>query len=142
MRPLTLLALSGLARPFLLPTKRSARSFAARIAYRAFLVARHCCSDRSTASHLLRSFQLPLPPSFNSQTSVAAMPSFFSRFKRQQAVQLPDDEKAAAFEQDATRFTPPSSPTTGKRGLGNRRQRTIGNYAPHPAILRTLRFLM
>lgn len=70
------------------------------------------------------------------------MPSFFSRFKRQQAVQLPDDEKAAAYEQDATRFTPPSSPTTGKRGLGRRRERTVSNYAPLPAVLRTLRFLL
>ncbi|ORY83509.1 hypothetical protein BCR35DRAFT_351976 [Leucosporidium creatinivorum] len=70
------------------------------------------------------------------------MPSFFSRFKRQQAVRLSDDEKSAAYEQDATRYSPPPSPTTGKRGLGRRRERTIGNYAPHPAVLRTLRFLM
>lgn len=86
------------------------------------------------------------PSPFARTTSPAnVMPSFFGRFKRKQGVRLDDDEKGAQYEKDDTR--PPSSrlQNFGRRrsaASSSPRERAIGNYAPHPMLLRGTRFLL
>lgn len=56
--------------------------------------------------------------------------------KKKQAVRLSDDEKGAAFETDATRFDEKRARIPSQTELAQ------STFAPHPAILRFIRFLM
>ncbi|GAA6030319.1 hypothetical protein JCM8097_009045 [Rhodosporidiobolus ruineniae] len=71
----------------------------------------------------------------------------FRRSKRRGAITLSDDEKGAAFEQDPTRLHKERTSRGRRRssagsGEVGTRERYIGNWAPHPGLIRTVRFFL
>lgn len=64
------------------------------------------------------------------------------RFRRkdQGVVALADDEKGFRYEQDPTRE--PKERPAARKEVTNSRRRYIGNWAPHPGLIRGLRFVL